>query len=378
MRITDVEAVHLRQPALDTAIADGSQEALIVRVRTDAGIVGVGEVDSHPSVAKAVIEAPAAHKMANGLAAILVGEDPADIERLWDLMYERSMYFGRRGVTMHAMSAVDIALWDVAGQAAGKPVHALLGGARRERVPAYASTLMPDTPDEARRVAARHVEAGFKALKLGWGPLGDDADLDVALVAAAREGGGEDLDLLIDVGKGWGSADHAIAQVRRMEEFRPGWIEEPLVPDDIPGFAKLADAVETPIATGEEESTRWDFRRLVADGRVDVVQPDVTRCGGITEWLRIAREARDAGKRVVPHAWSTGIIKAASMHVLAVVPETEYLEYCVQETALNEVLVAERFPVGEDGTVEIPTAPGLGVTIDEDVLEEYRVKGPGE
>jgi L-rhamnonate dehydratase len=373
MKISDVEAINLRQPEVETGIADGSQSALIVRVHTDEGVVGVGEVDSHPTVAKAVIDAPPEHKMANGLRAILLGEDPADIERLWEQMYERSMYFGRRGVTMHAISAVDIALWDIAGQVAGVPVHALLGGARRERVPAYASTLMPDTPEEAARVTADQVAAGFRAVKLGWGPLGSDPDLDIALVAAAREAGGDDFELIIDIGKGWRSARHAIDQVRRMEPYRPTWVEEPLPPDDIPGYAQLADAVETPIATGEEESTRWDFKRLVEEGRVDVVQPDVTRCGGITEWLRIAHHAREAGRRVVPHAWSTGIIKAASMHVLAVVPETEFLEYCVQETALNEVLVAERFPVAEDGTVEIPTAPGLGVTIDEDVLEEYRV-----
>jgi L-rhamnonate dehydratase len=378
VKITDVEAIHLRQPDLNTGIADGSQAALIVRVHTDEGIVGVGEVDSHPTVAKAVIDAEPAHLMAKGLRSILVGEDPLGIERLWDRMYEQSMYFGRRGVAMHAISAVDIALWDIAALVHGVPVHVLLGGARRERVPAYASTLMPDTPAEAGRVVAQHAADGFRAVKLGWGPLGRDSELDIALVAAAREAGGDDLELMIDVGKAWRSAQHAIDQVRRMEPYRPTWVEEPLPPDDLAGFARLADAVTTPIATGEEESTRWDFARLVRDGGVDVLQPDVTRCGGITEWLRIARDGREAGRRVVPHAWSTGIIKAASMHVLAVVPETEFLEYCVEDTPLNRALVAERFPVEADGTVAIPQAPGLGVTLDEDVLENYRVKGPTE
>ena len=206
MRITKVEAILLRpKGGIDTSIGDGSQDGVLVRVHTDEGITGLGEIDSSPSVAKAIIDAPPSHKICSGLAALLVGENPLEIGRLWQKMYRGSLYFGRRGAAIHAISGVEIALWDIAGKAAGKPVHALLGGARRKSIKAYASTLMPDTPDEAARVIEAQLKAGFKAVKLGWGPLGQSAALDVALVAAARKAGGPDFDLMLDVGKGWTS-----------------------------------------------------------------------------------------------------------------------------------------------------------------------------
>jgi L-rhamnonate dehydratase len=374
MKVTDVEAVLLRQPdAIDATVADGSQDALIVRVHTDEGITGVGEIDSLPYVAKAAIEAPPSHAIASGLRALLVGEDALDIGAAWQRMYAGSIYYGRRGVAVHAISGIEIALWDIAGQAAGKPIHELLGGARRTELKAYASTLMPETPDEVRRVVSEQLGAGFGAIKLGWGPFGRDADLDVDLVRAAREAGGDDFDLMLDIGLGWNDADDAIARVKRMEEFGPYWIEEPFGPDEYGMYRRLADAVETPIAGGEEEATLLDFERLIDDGGVTVVQPDVTRAGGMRECLRVAELARSRGKRCVLHSWSTGVIKAASLHVLAAMEEAEYFEDCVQTTRLNEMLVTERFPL-EDGRVKVPTKPGLGVELDEDVLEECRVK----
>jgi L-rhamnonate dehydratase len=374
MVITEVEALLLRQPGdVDTAIADGSQDALVVRVHTDEGIVGLGEVDSMPLVAKAAIDAPPAHRIASGLRSLLVGEDPFDIARLWQRMYEGSMYFGRRGAVMHAISGLDIALWDIVGQATGQPIHALLGGARRSRIKAYASTLMPDTPAEASAVVARQREAGFDAVKLGYGPLGRDAGLDVALVAAARQGGGDDLDLMIDIGLTWPSARAGIDRARRMAEHGLTWIEEPFLPDDHARYAALADAVDVPIAAGEQESTVVDFERLIDACHVEIVQPDVTRAGGISECMRIAELARRRGRRCVLHAWSTGIIKAATLHVLAAMPDAEYFEYCVQETELNQRLVDERFEL-VDGEVEIPTRPGLGVTLDEEVLQACLVE----
>ena len=216
------------------------------------------------------------------------------------------------------------------------------------------------------------MEAGFRGVKLGWGPLGRDADLDVALVRAAREEAGEDVDLMIDVGLGWTSARQAIDRVRRMEEFRPYWIEEPFMPDEYAKYAALVEAVDTPVAAGEEEGTVQDFERLVAWGGVEIVQPDVTRVGGLRECLRIADLARRRGRRCVLHAWSTGIIKAATLHVLAAMDEAEYFEYCVQETDLNRRLVLERFPL-RDGHVDVPQGPGLGVEIDEDVLRACRI-----
>ncbi|MGH7910624.1 MAG: mandelate racemase/muconate lactonizing enzyme family protein [Candidatus Dormibacteraceae bacterium] len=373
MQITEVEALILRQPdAIDVAAADGSQDALLVKVHTDAGITGIGEVDSLPSVVKAVIEAPSSHKIANGLASLLVGEDPLQIGRLWQRMYEGSLYFGRRGVVLHAISGLEIALWDIAGKAARKPIHALLGGARRTRIKAYASTLMPESPAQVRQVVEAQRSAGFAAVKLGWGPLGDDADGDVKLVAAAREAGGQDFDLLIDVGKNWPSAREAIERTRRLERYRPFWIEEPFMPDDYAKYRKLSSSVDIPIAAGEEETTLSDFERLLEEGDVEVLQPDVTRAGGLAESLRVADLARRHGRRCVTHSWSTGIIKAASLHVLAAMEEAELFEYCVQETELNRQLVAERFPL-HGGMVDIPSKPGLGVELDEEVVRRCTV-----
>jgi len=374
MRITKVEAILLRPKGpIDTAIGDGSQDGVLVRVHTDEGITGLGEIDSSPSVAKAIIDAPPSHKICSGLAAILVGENPLEIGRLWQKMYKGSLYFGRRGAAIHAISGIEIALWDIAGKAAGKPIHALLGGARRSRIKAYASTLMPDTPDAAARVVETQLQAGFQAIKLGWGPLGREAEPDCALVADARRAGGEDFELMIDIGKGWESVREGIDRAKRMEEHRLAWIEEPFWPDDYDKYARLAAAVDIPIAGGEEETTLADFERLVERGGVEIVQPDVTRAGGISECLRIADYAHRRGRRCVLHAWSTGIIKAATLHVLAAMEEAEYMEYCVQTTDLNQRQVAERFPL-VDGQVAIPERPGLGIELDEAVVQECAVQ----
>ena len=373
MKIIDVEAIILRQPRMDVSQADGSQDALLIRVHTDEGITGIGEVDSLPPVIKAVVEAPASHAIASGLKPLLIGEDPLEIDRLWEKMFRGSIYYGRRGAAIHAISGIDIALWDIKGKALGQPVSRLLGGPHAPTIRAYASTLMPETPEETRQLVARIGEQGFTAIKLGWGPWGRDPDLDVALACAARETAGEKMVLMFDIGLGWPNADHAIRQVRRLEAYRPYWIEEPLWPDDVDGYAKLADAVETPIAAGEQDATRWGFQELMDRARVDVIQPDVTRAGGISETLRIGQMAAMRGVTTVTHSWSTGIIKAASLHLLAALPGSTFFEYCIQETALNQALTVERFPIDANGHVAFPTAPGLGIEIDEAVVERYRV-----
>ena len=372
MRITDVEATILRQSDVNHAKADGSQDALLIRIHTDAGITGIGEVDSLPSVIKAIVDAPASHAIASGLRELLVGENPLETDRLWEKMYRGSIYYGRRGPAIHAMSGIDIALWDIKGKALGQPIYRLLGGPHRTTVRAYASTLMPDTPEETTEVVEALVGRGFTAIKLGWGPLGRDAELDETLVCAARQAAGEATELMFDIGLGWTDADRAIEMVRRLRPYRPYWIEEPLMPDDLAGYAKLADTVETRVAAGEEEATRWGFEQLMTHGRVDVIQPDVTRAGGISECIRIAHMADLRGVAMVPHSWSTGIIKAASLHVLAAVPNATFFEYCVQETGLNQALTTERFPL-HDGMVQVPDGPGLGIDIDEDVMQRYSV-----
>ena len=373
MQITDVEAIILRQPVLDDGIADGSQDDLVIRVHTDEGIVGIGEVDSAPEAVLALVTAPGSHAIANSFHSLLVGEDPRDVERLWQKMYRGMNYIGRRGIALHAQSGIDIALWDIRGKAEGKPISELLGGAIHTKVRAYASMLMPDTTAEtAERVAALR-EAGFTAVKLGWGPLGKDPAHDVRLAAAAKEAAG-DGDILIDAGLGYvADAKVAIGVARELEQLGIYWLEEPFEPDEYEAYAELADAVDIRVAAGEQDTTVWGFRELIERGHVDVVQPDVTRCGGITELVRIAAFAREHAVETVPHAWKSGIIKAASLHVNAVLPDATFQEYCVADTPINQTLVKERMPVDADGFVAVPTGPGLGIELDEDVLERYRV-----
>jgi L-alanine-DL-glutamate epimerase-like enolase superfamily enzyme len=181
------------------------------------------------------------------------------------------------------------------------------------------------------------------------------------------------MELMIDIGKGWRGAGDAPERVRAVEQYRLAWIEEPFMPDEYARYRALAGAVEVPLAAGEEETTAWDFERLIERGGVAILQPDVTRVGGISECVRVGELAHRHGLRFVPHAWSTGIIKAATLQVLASSHEAEWFEYCVQDTPLNQLLVQERFPL-VDGYVEIPCRPGLGVELDEDALDECLVR----
>ena len=376
MQITDVEAIVLRQATVDDGIADGSQDDLVVLVHTDEGITGIGEVDSAPDVVAALIRQDSSHAVAHSLRSVLVGRDPLDVEGAWDAMYRGLIYVGRRGIGIHAISGIDIALWDIRGKALGKPVCELLGEVHRDRVRAYASMLMPDTPEETGERVAALREKGFTAVKLGWGPLGRDPDHDVRLAAAAKDAGGDGVDILIDAGLGYeDDAQTAIRVARELEQLGIGWLEEPFLPDAYEAYAELADTVDITIAAGEQDVTRWGFRELIERGHVDLVQPDVTRCGGITETLRIAKLAAEHGVGTVPHAWKSGIIKAASLHVNAVLPDALYQEYCVAETPINTKLTVERLPIEADGCVAVPTAPGIGITLDEDVVASLRVAG---
>jgi L-alanine-DL-glutamate epimerase-like enolase superfamily enzyme len=375
MKITDVEAIVVRQPSLDGKIADGSQDDLVIRISTDEGVEGIGEVDSSPEVARAVITAPRSHSLTGGLRDVLIGEDPLDIERLWERMYQGAIFLGRRGVAIHALSGIDIALWDIKGKVLGQPISALIGAPQRDRVRAYASMLMPDTPAEVRERVAEARDHRFTAVKLGWGPLGQSPANDVALAAAACEAAGDDVAIMIDAGFAYGADPaQAIPVARELEALGVYWLEEPFQPDEVDAYAELADSVELRIAAGEQDATLWSFRDLIERGHIDVVQPDVTRCGGITEILRIADAAQAAGVQPVPHAWKSGIIKAASLHVNAVLSGTEvFQEYCVRETPINRDLTHETFSLDENGYVAVPTAPGLGVTLSTETVERYRV-----
>ena len=370
MRIVEVAALVLRLPEV-TESCDGTQDTCLIRIETDEGITGWGEVDSSPTVVKAVIDAPLSHQICNGLANALAGADPLDIDGCTERMMESANYYGRVGVGRHAMAGVNLALWDIAGKASGKPVFELLGGARRLKFRAYASVLFGDTPAATRTIGRKFADLGFTAVKFGWGPMGEDEAQDVALVREARAGTGDEVDVLIDAGQVWDS-DTALTRSRQFAEFRPFWIEEPLHPDDVEGYASLTAESPVPIATGEAESRLEDFERLVAEGGLDWIQPDPGRCG-ITTMAAAGLAAHRHGRKVVNHSYKSGITMAASLHALASLPNASVFEFCMSESPLRHELTRERFAIDDDGFVAVPEGPGLGVTVNEETIARYRV-----
>lgn len=217
MKITDVEAIYIRLPQIKER-TDSGQDAVVVRIHTDAGITGIGEVDSGPLAVQGVILGPYCHTITTGLRHLLIGEDPFHTEYLWDKLFRGNIYAGRFGVAIHAMSGVDIALWDIKGKALGMPVWKLLGGGFRTKIRCYASLLFGETPKATGQLARRMADRGFTAVKFGWAPMGQNAETDVALVQHAREGLGPKIDLMIDAGLAW-DAKTAIQRVRRFAEY---------------------------------------------------------------------------------------------------------------------------------------------------------------
>ncbi|NJO82114.1 MAG: mandelate racemase/muconate lactonizing enzyme family protein [Blastochloris sp.] len=369
MKITDVEAIWLQLPDIDDR-CDGTQDTLVVRVHTDEGIVGIGEVDSSPMVAKAIIEAPMSHGIARGLRLCVIGQDPLNIAYLWDRMYQGSIFFGRGGAAQQAISGVDMALWDIAGKAMGQPVYRLLGGGFRDRLRAYASILFQETPDATYDLARSLADQGYTAAKFGWGPIGTSEAMDLAQVRKARAGLGDEIDLMIDAGICYDTVT-AIKRANQFAEFNPFWLEEPLHPDNIEGYATLAANAPIRIAAGEQETTPQGFKALL-DAGLAVVQPDVARVGGPSQAVQIGRMAAERHRFCVNHSYKTGISIAASLHFLAALPNTSLLEYCVEQGPLRQTLTREPFTV-LDGYVNVPQEPGLGVTLDEEVVARYRV-----
>ncbi len=370
MKITNVEGIILRLPQR-RAVADGTQDDLLIRIETDEGITGYGEVDTSPEVGRAVIDAEMSHGTCYGLREILIGKDPFDIEQIWELMYQKTNYYGRLGVVMHAMSGVDMALWDILGKAAGKPVHKLLGGSFCSDVRAYASMLMPETVGEVRELVRRYAGEGFTAVKLGYGPLGKSVRKDVELAETAKEAAGQNVDVMIDIGHGY-TLKMARQAAKEFEDIGIYWMEEPFPPEAIDDYRQLCDSTSLRIAAGEQDAGRWTFRRLIWDAHLDVIQPDISRAGGLTETKRIAYMAREANRLLVPHAFRTGVLVAACLHLIAAIPNSAFLEYSVTDSALRRELLAEPFRV-VGGRVAVPTKPGLGIEINPETVKRYSV-----
>ncbi len=381
MKISNVEIMVLEAPGSYGA-PKGSEEAYgikylaVVKVTTDAGITGYADIETQPHVARAIVEAPSGGAVPGfqGLKHVLIGEDPFEVERLWQKMYMASVYYGRRGAAIQVISGIDIALWDIIGKAVRKPLYKLLGGGHRDKVRAYASTLFRPEPSAMEEACRRYIEQGFTAVKFGWGVFGEDPGRDVLLVEAARRGLGDKCDLLVDAG--WyvrRTPKEAIALVRRLEPYRPLFVEELLHPEDYDGYAQLVAAVDTLIACGEQESTEWGFRTLIERGKVDVVQPDISRCGGLTVARKVVHMTELYNRLCVPHAWTSDLLTAASLHLCAFMQRSVLVEFNVTRGPLSRALCRNPLRL-KDGHVEVPQEPGLGVEVDETTLEKFRVQ----
>ena len=388
MKITNVEAIVLDggkdYPDPSVAVeAHGVRFVSLLKISTDGGVTGWSDVETQPHVGKAIVDAPSGGQIGfESLRNALMGEDPLEHERLWQKMYRYLGYYGRQGVGMHMLSGADIALWDIAGKACGQPVCKLLGAKYRDKVKAYASTLFRPTPDDMKRAVAGYLEQGFKAIKFGWGTFGHDLALDVRLVNAARAEAGSSIDLMVDGGwygigydnpyrpravKDW------IRLVDGLEAADIFWLEDFLHPENFSGYADVSQSTrKLRIATGEQYSGFMEFERLAVEGRVHTLQPDLSRCGGLTVGRQIAEMTQRRGIDCVPHAWLTDLLKAASLHLNAYLMNSLYLEFNVSSASLLNNLCKEKINM-VDGYIAVPEGPGLGVEVDEVAVAKFRV-----
>lgn len=364
MKITQVICQIIRIDDVEAKTAS-SQDSVLVRIRTDSGLEGIGEADSSPEMVKAAIDAPFSHNIACGLRELLIGENALETERIWQKLYRQSMYAGRRSVTITAMAAVDMALWDLKGKHFGEPIHRLLGGKQHDKILAYASILFGKDGKETADIGRRWTESGYRAVKFGWEPMGESERVDIDLVRGARKGIGDESTLLIDAGCVW-DARTALRRAHAFAEFRPEWLEEPLHPDDYEGYRWLRDRSPIPIASGEEECGRQSFAPLIDRRALDVYQVDLSR-NGFTESMYIKQRVEEIGGRLCNHCYTSPLTVAASLHWLSTCRDAFLFEDCVEDSPLRHELTHEKVQA-ENGWIEVPDRPGLGVSLDEDFV----------
>ena len=391
MKITAVETIPMRGPVEDPpgwvttpidVFAPGGHRSgrrhysppnpdlvsnVIVQVNTDDGISGLGTVGLG---SPAAIEVIGQH-----LEPLVVGRDPFDVEYLWERMFRSTVNIGRKGLVLEAISAIDIALWDIIGKSTGQPVYRLLGGRTKDSIRAYVSqSYAREDLGEVRDEAASYMTAGFTALKMrfGYGPYDGPAGKrkNRALVQTVREAVGDEVELMADAYMGW-DVPYAIDMIHRLEDLELTWVEEPVLPDDLDGYARIRDCVHTPVSGGEHEFTRWGYRELITRRAVDIVQPDVNRMGGITEARKVWALASAFHLPVIPHsnqAHNAHLIMAhLNSPLIEVFPETGFRS---AYTFYNEFFVGE--PRAVDGYVHLEDRPGLGIELNHEVVERFR------
>ena len=374
MKITAVEAIHLRAEDPLIELFDGSYDDCVLVVHTDNGLTGVGETESMAPAIQAIVRGPSAHNHARSLSAVLVGADPADPVELWHRMYESTDYVGRRGLAMHAIGGVDLALWDLRGKIEGKPVHALLGGARRNRLPAYGTIYpMSKTPEEVRAQVAEGQKKNLRNFKFAADPWWlDDIALTGRLLAAARAQAGDEAHLIVDAALSYRTAAEGLRLFPIFREVGIWFLEAPLPLDDVEGHLEMSRH-GLPIGVGDLGLTHVrEFIEMMDHGGASICQPDISQVGGFTGIQQIAAAAYARRKRVITHGYKTNIEIAANLHFLAAQPNVEPLEFSLSHSPLRWHTTIEHFPVEADGSVLVPQRPGLGVTLNEETIERYR------
>ncbi|MDE0817676.1 MAG: mandelate racemase/muconate lactonizing enzyme family protein [Pirellulaceae bacterium] len=369
MKIESIQCHKLLGATVDGGWPEGHapQDDLhtLVEVHTDEGLSGVGSVFTGSALTQAGVDF---------LEPIWKGAAANEPERLSELMRQSSFWQGRGGTVEHAISGIDIALWDLFGKICNQPVSRLLGGVYRDRIQPYGSMLF-DEPDVLAQQLQQVVTRGFKAIKLGWRPFGRRNNaFDEKLVATARETVGSEVTLLVDAGGSEQFWPHgykwALRTSQMLAAYDIQWFEEPLAPDDIDGYCKLREHSPVAIAGCEVLTRRQSFQSWIERRAVDIIQPDVTKCGGLSEARRIAWMAADHHVQFVSHGWNTAVGLAADLQLAAAIPNAKYVEYLTPAKYIEDIVVTP-FLIDEQGFLEIPDKPGLGIELDRDALAEF-------
>lgn len=388
MKITEIETFVLVIPELRQDSTSSSQDDIVVVVHTDEGITGIGETDTGPWIAQAAINSKGSHTMAQGMKDLLIGRSPLDTSAIWEDLYTYTCMSGRRGAVISAIGAIDMALWDIKGKKLGLPCHQLLGGAHKTDIVAYASlqpsgSTVEDYEKSLVDWLVRAKKYGYRAAKLECtlaGPYrhqglsGTDEQM-TEILRGCREAVGFDFTLMVDVQYRWRDAKSALRTIRKWEELDFYFLETPLQIDNLEGYAFLSRSTGIRIAAGEWQNTRFEFLELMDKGLIDVVQPDVGRVGSLTEAMRVCQLAQDRGRLIVPHCWKTGIGIAASVHLSAAIPHCPFIEFLpaeMSDSVLRSELVTEELRF-VDGRIPLPKKPGLGIELNYDAVEKYRV-----
>jgi len=366
LKIIDVRTIALRGATHDHGWPGGTdpnvQYNTLVEVLTDQGLTGIGSCYTTRALVEAALDLLRPH---------MIGEVGLEPERVSEKLRQSMFWLGRGGSVEHAISGIDIALWDLQGKALGQPVSRLLGGNYRDRIKPYASILFEDPP-LLREKLAEQVSRGFRAIKMGWRPFGRvSRKYDEVLIRTARETVGDDVELMVDAGGSEQFWPHGVAWAREsakmLGDYGVVWFEEALKPDDVDGFKELKQNSPVMIATGEVLTRRQSFQPFITSRALDIIQPDMTKCGGLSEGRKLGWMAYDHGVLLVPHGWNTAVGVAADLALTAALPVARWVEYQTGVPYIEEI-ISPPFVLDAEGMLRVPTGPGLGITLNPDAV----------